>query len=356
MKKYILIFALILLASLVVFGASTDITGRPTSYWLSGNPDRDNAWAWMKHIDNNVLGPKGTGKVFYVDSGVNIEGGGLTVDSAKDTLLEGINLCTADRGDVIYVLQGHKEDGVVGTAAMWQASVSGVTIWGVGQGSLTPTFDFNFTSNTCQITADNVRLHNLRFVPSISAITIGVEVVSGADYAHISNCDFGYVETSTDEFAIALKVGTSTGAVVENNFFDSSTEAAVTAITFEAATGLIIRGNRIYGDCSTACINNAAELSEDILIEDNILWNGDAAALEAKPAIEVLSTTVGITRRNYVACNVSTVAAAFDGDLLFNFGNYYNEKQSGAFTAFALDMVAASTTQMIASVVAGDEE
>ena len=355
MKRYILTILLLALLASPVF-ASTDITGRPTSYWLTGNPDKDNAWAWMKHIDNNVLGPMGTGKTFYVDSNVNIEGGGLTVDSAKDTINEAVALTVADRGDVIYVLQGHKEDGVVGTAAIFTVGTSGVTIIGVGPGSLKPTFDYNYTSNTCVVSADNVRLHNLRFVPSISAVTIGVEVSSGADYAHISNCDFGYVETSTDEFAIALKVGTSTGAVVENNFFDSSTEAAVTAITFEAATGLIIRGNRIYGDCSTACINNAITLAEDILIEDNILWNGDTAALKTEPVIEVMAATVGITRRNYVACNVGTVAAAFDGDLLFNFGNYYTEKQAGAYTAFALDMVAASTTQMITSVVAGDEE
>ena len=356
MKKYILIFSLILLASLVVYGASTDITKRPTSYWLSGNPDRDNAWAWMKFIDNNVMGPMGTGQVFYVDSGVNIEGAGLTVDSAKDTLLEGINLCTADRGDVIYVLQGHYEDGVAATAAMWQASVSGVSIIGVGNGTLKPRFDYNYTSNTCQITSDNVRVHNLWFRPSVNAVTKGVEVSSGADYPHITGCTFAYPEEATDEFAIALQVGTSTGAVVENNFFDSGAQAGVTAITFEAATGLVIRNNRIYGDCSTACINNAITLSEDVLIEDNILWNGDTAALKTEPAIEVMAGTVGISRRNYVACDESDVASAFVGSLLFNFGNYYSEVQSGTNTAYALDMVAASSTQFITSVTAADGE
>lgn len=356
MKKYITISLLILLASLMVYGASTDITRRPNSYWLSGNPDRDTAWAWMKHIDNNVLGPMGTGKVFYVDSGVNIEGGGLTVDSAKDTLNEAVALCTADRGDVIYVLQGHYEDGVVGTAAIFTVGTAGIKVIGVGQGSLKPRFDYNYTSNTCVVSADNVRLHNLRFRPSLSAVAKGVTVSSGADYVHITKCDFGYPEAAADEFAIALYVGTSTGAVIEDNFFDSGAQAGVTAITFDATTGLIIRGNRIYGDCSTACINNALELAEDILIEDNILWNGDTAALAAQPVIEVESGTVGISRNNVAACNVATVNLAFIGELLFNYGNHYNELQSGTYTGYSLDMVASPGTSTIASVLAGDNE
>lgn len=353
MKRYILTILLLALLASPVF-ADTDITGRPTSYWLTGNPDRDNAWAWMKMIDNLVMGNKGTGEIFYVDSGVNIEGAGLTMDSAKDTLLEGINLCTADRGDRIYVAQGHVEDGVVGTAAMWQASVSGITIIGLGEGSSKPRFDYNFTSNTCQITADNVRIHNLWFRPSISAVTIGVEVTSGSDYSHITECTFAYPEATADEFAIGLQVGTSTGAVVEDNYFNSGAQAGVTAITLEAATGIVIRRNRIYGDSSTAHINNAITLSEDILIEDNILWQGDTAALNAKPVFELLAGTIGITRRNYGAANLTTVALAFVGDGVYNFGNYYTETPAGGFTALALDMVAGSTTFGTVSPTAGE--
>ncbi|KKK50680.1 hypothetical protein LCGC14_3122610, partial [marine sediment metagenome] len=175
MKKLIvLLIALMLFTPL--YGQSTDITQRPTSYWFSGNPDRDNAWNWMKEANNNIFGNIGTGKSFYADSGVNIEGAGLTMDSAKDTLDEAINLCTANRGDRIYVAQGHREDGVVGTAALWTADVDGITIIGLGQGSLTATFDYNFTSNTCVVSGNNVTIHNLRFQPSTSAITIGVLV------------------------------------------------------------------------------------------------------------------------------------------------------------------------------------
>ena len=347
MKRYIYILILLVLLASPIFGASTDITGKPTSYWLHGNPDRDNAWNWMKMVDNNVFGPMGTGKIRYVDSNVNIEGSGLTVDTAFDTMIEGINSMTADRGDVLYVIQGHVEDGVVGTANMWQASVSGITIWGLGEGSLKPRFDFNFTSNTCLVTAANVRLHNLRFRPSISAVAEGV-LVTG-DNVRITKCDFGYPEAAADEFAIALQVGTSTGGVVEDNFFDSGAQAGVTAITFEAADNLIIRNNRIYGDSSTAHINNALEISDRFLIEDNVLWQGDTAALNNQPVIEIMNSSMGISRRNYAACNLA-FNTAFVGDHVYNFGNYYTEQIGATVTAFAIDLVGATTTTQSVTV------
>lgn len=339
MKKYLMIFAILLMAGLL-YSQSTDITQRPTSYWFSGSPDKDNAWNWMKETDNNIFGNIGTGKTFYCDTGVNIEGAGLTMDSAKDTLDEAINLCTANRGDRIYVAQGSREDGVVTTAAMWTADVDGITIIGLGQGSLTATYDFNFTSNTCIVSGNNVTIHNLRLQPSISAVTIGMNVTGS--YVNVNNCDFGYPEAAADEFADALYVGTSTGVIVENNFFDAGAQACTSAVNFDAATGLIIRNNRFYGDCSDAIIWNAVMLSEDILIEDNIGWNGDTAALNNQPFFELMATTVGISRRNYIATNLAMNTAQV-GTLMFNFDNLYTEEQGGAKTAIDMSALVGGT-------------
>ncbi len=346
-KLLILLLALTLLTPL--YGQNRDITQKPTSYWLNGNPDRDAAWNWMKYADNNLFGPMGTGKTFYVDSNVNIEGRGLTEDSAFDTMVEAWNVCVDDRGDRIIALQGHNEDGVVGTAVMWQASVSGVTAIGLGQGSLKPTFDYNFTSNTVRVTAANVHIHNMRFRPSTSAITTGLQITNASDtgdYALITKCDFGYPETVTDEFADAIYVGTSTGVEIRGNFIDAGAQACTAAVTFDAATGLIIEGNKMIGDCSDAVIWNAIMLAEDILIEDNIMWNGDTAALNTEPIWELLAGTVGISKRNFCATNLS-MATAYVGTLMFNFGNYYTEQQGGAFTAFNLDMVVATATTSV---------
>jgi hypothetical protein len=339
MKKLLtLLIALTLFTPL--YGQSTDITQKPTSYWLSGNPDKDNAWNWMQEVDNNMFGNIGTGETYYVDSGVASAGGGQTMDTAVATLDAGINLCTANRGDRIYVAQGHKETGVVGTANMWTADVDGIQIIGLGQGSLTATFVYDYTSNTCVVTGNNITVHNLRFVPSTNAVAIGVNITGS--YVNINNCDFGYPETATDEFADALYVGTSTGVIVENNFFDAGAQACTSALNFDDSDGLIIRGNRFYGDCSDAIIWNLVTLAEDILIEDNILWNGDSAALNTQPAFELLAGTVGISRRNYIATNLAMNTAQV-GTLMFNFDNFYTEEQGGAKAAIAMAALVGGT-------------
>ncbi len=348
MRKFILLILLILTTPL--FGVDTDITKRPTSYWLSGNPSRDVLWNWLQAVDQIVMGSRGTGETFYADSNVANEGDGRTVTGAKDTIEEAIQLCVADRGDIIYVLQGHNEDDTAAAVPLFDADIAGITISGLGEGSLKPTLDFVYATSTCKIGADNVRIENIRFRTSLDAITIGLEVESGADYAQIIGCEFGWAETSTDEFAIAIKVGTSTGSVVAFNTFNASGNSAVAAIVIEDADYCTLANNTIFGDHSTAQINNAIQLCEYLTIEDNILWNGDTAALKAEPVWELLAGTVGISRRNYAACNVATENLAFVGDAMMNFGNYYTESVGGSFTGHAIDFVAASTTSIAPSI------
>ena len=345
MRKFILLILLILTTPL--FAVDTDITKRPTSYWWTGNPSRDIGWNWAKDINNTVRGSRGTGQVFYVDSNVANEGDGRTITGAKDTVEEGIQLLIANRGDVLYVLQGHNEDDTAAAVPLFDADIAGSTIKGIGEGSLMPTLDFVYATSTCKIGAVNVRVENIRFRTSANAVTIGLEVESGADYPQIIGCEFGFAETSTDEFAIAIKVGTSTGAVIVGNRFQAGGQAAVVAINIEDADYCTIAYNTILGDHSTAQITNAIQLCEYLTIEDNILWNGDTAALKAEPVWELLAGTIGISWRNYAACNVGNASLAFVGDGIYNFGNYYNETPSGGVAAFNIDFTAASTTGTI---------
>jgi hypothetical protein len=300
------------------------------------------------------LNHRGTGVWYFVDSGAGNAAAvtGTTVALAEATIERGINNCTASRGDVVFVLQGHTESATA--ADTFDADIAGITIVGLGVGSLKPTITFNAGAAECAIGADNVTLINLRFSPGTDTVLIALDVETGADWAHILSCEFTAGTTSTSEFSTSIQVGTSTGGVVANCLIDMGETSAVTGILFEASTGLIIRGNTIRGDYSTANINNATTLAEDILIEDNILWNGVASGPNAQPVIEVLADTSGITRRNYAVCNVANVAAAFLGAKLYNFGNYYNELTAGSATGFPFDLAQATTTTL--SVGWGDEE
>ncbi len=337
MKKYILLILLILVTPL--FGADIDITKRPTSYWWTGNPSRDIGWNWAKSVNQTVMGSRGTGQVFYVDSNVANEGDGRTITGAKDTIEEGIQLLTANQGDILYVLQGHVEDGVVGTANMWDADIAGSKIIGLGEGSLSPRMDFNFTSNTCVVGADNISITNIRFRPSIASVAVGLTVEAGSDFVHIYDNEFGYAENPlTDEFLAALKIATSTGGLIEYNFFDSDEEIANAAITIDGCTNTTIRKNTIFGDYAVACISNALSYNVNLLIEDNLLVNGVPGGLGTLAVVSMNATTFGINRRNYAACNVATANLAFVGTKMYNFGNYYIETAGGSNAAFNIDL------------------
>ncbi len=142
----------------------------------------------------------GTGKVFYVDSGVSTEGNGTSWSRAKDTLDEAVNLCTASRGDVIFVAQGHSE--TMGAAAdEVDIDKHGITILGFGTGTLRPTFDYtDDTSKAFVIDADNVTIINCVFNANILDVNDGIYIKAGSTDCAIIDCSFTVTLPGTDEF------------------------------------------------------------------------------------------------------------------------------------------------------------
>src|SRR5512138_1472506 len=81
---------------------------------------------------------KQPGAVFFVHSGTGTDGAGYgkNPDSPVATLDYAIGLCTASKGDVIYVLPGHAEN--LTTATSLTMDVAGVKVIGLGWGPLRP--------------------------------------------------------------------------------------------------------------------------------------------------------------------------------------------------------------------------
>jgi hypothetical protein len=78
------------------------------------------------------------GQAFYVDSAAGSNSyDGTTWTNAVATLDYAVGLCTAGRGDIIFLAPGHAETGTA--AAMAALDVAGITVQGVGAGSLKPT-------------------------------------------------------------------------------------------------------------------------------------------------------------------------------------------------------------------------
>lgn len=314
------------------------------SQWWSGGPF-DNATAWARNIDHAVAGPMGTGETFYVDSGASGAATGEDWTDACATLDAAVGLCTASRGDRIYVAQGHNE--TLDAADDVDIDVAGVTVIGCGTGTLMPTFDFDAaTAGMFAIGAANVTIVNLRFRCSTNGIA-GIDVESAADQYRIINCSFGWAETATDEFANAIIVGdTANYGVIKGCEFRAGGQAAVSAIKLDAdVVGCEITENKMWGDYSTAVIV-IDEASDDIIITNNMLFNGTMGGDGEINTLEVLQaadSTAGFVADNRIVSDVATGLLMRVADDMTFMNNYISDTDGDEFSGTTEDTAASIT-------------
>jgi len=322
MKRYLILFcAFALFFPALVQGGATNynIQAKPNASWLSGSVF-DPAWGWMKEIDNQVAAGMnlGTGSVFYVDSGVGTEGDGTSWLNAKDTIDEAVGLCTASRGDVILVAQGHAE--TVTSATGLVCDVAGVSIVGIGHGSLKPTISLGTaTTANISVTAANVRLSNLKIVSALADVVEGVTLGASADGAVIDNCYFAdgaaNLELLVDVNAVA---DCDNIRIVNNQFYAFASSNTTNAIVLTGGSdNSIISGNLIYGTYTSGGVDASTAASTNLTITNNVIGCIDAIAYAGN------ASTTGLFADNRFGANTTSIAAAVTGtDAMFCWENY----------------------------------
>ena len=276
------------------------------------------------------------GNVFFVDSGSGSDSNdGTSLDTALATIDAAVGKCTASNGDVIFVLPGHVET-ITGTDIT--VDIAGVSVIGLGKGSLMPQIKHNNAAAEVSIAADNVTWQGIRHSADVTGVKVAIEIENGIDYCTVKGCVFDVVLAATDEFLVSVRTNDASNfALIEDNDFDMGLGGAVAAVSFTADTdGTVVKNNRIQGDYSAACINGITTLSTKLLIEKNLLINGGAADMGALPAIVLLTGSTGIIRDNDVVCNLVTMAASDVADTILLFRNYYNEDIAGTGTIFGV--------------------
>lgn len=300
------------------------------------------------HGKRLILGPRGLkvdgryipqvdigNTVIYVDSGSGEStADGLTPDRAVDSIETAFSagLVTANQGDMVAVMPGHSE--TITAAAAIDLDVAGVDVVGFGHGADQPQIIFNNAAATVAIGADGCGFDNIRFTSSLDSVAIGINVEAGVEDWFVTNCRFDVETVGTDEFdlSIDVKAGCHRG-LVEGCTFDMDLADAVAAVKLTGASDRVtIKGNRVFGDYSTACITGDTTLSTNVDIGGNLLLNGEGGNLNAQPGIELLTGSTGIIYDNYIVCNLATKAASVVADTCLLFENYYNEDISGAAT------------------------
>lgn len=263
--------------------------------------------------------------VYWVHSGTGSNGNKGTRERPFADIDYAVSRCSANKGDIIVCLPGHTE--TITAAAAIDLDVAGISLVGLGAGSLMPQIVFNHANASVAIGADNVTVKGMRFTSSITAVTVGVNIEANVDYAIIEGNLFDVDATGTDEFNHSIRmVDGNIGTLIKDNVIHQGLGGAVAAIHMDADTAYTrILGNYITGDYSTACIVGDTTLSTDVLIKGNLLIQGIGGNIGTEPGIELLTGTTGVIADNYIVCNLATMAASIVADTCFLFQNYYNE-------------------------------
>ena len=266
------------------------------------------------------------GDTFFVHSGTGTNGAGYgrNPDSPVATIDYAIGLCTANKGDVIYVLPGHNEG--LGNAQI-AVDVDGISIIGLGRGSAAPRIDFDHANASIDVIADGCTLRNLRLLPSVTAVLIAVDVVAGATDTLLDGLETlpGEDGAGVDEFAntVDIKAGCDRTRVENCTFTQHASAAGVIACVklTGASDGVVVRNCVAW----TAGAGLVAPVNGDTTLSTNLLIENCTLTTDAEPGIELLTGTTGVIRNVDIFSNLATIAAATVADGMAHFRVRYVE-------------------------------
>jgi hypothetical protein len=229
------------------------------------------------------------GESFWVNGSGVLAKGGVGGSDGNDgsyrrpfaTLDYAIGKCTASRGDVIYLMPGHAEN--VASAGAITADVIGVTVIGLGAGTLQPALTFTAAAADVLISATDVSFYNVRFTANFVDVLAGIDINS--NNAGFYNCKFTdtgtnlnylvvmnvadgvddltldgctYIGKDAQNDNVVQAAGTHDNFIIRNNFFIDTVAKAAGEGMIEVATlanNFIIEGNRFHSE--TAAVDNA---------------------------------------------------------------------------------------------------
>jgi hypothetical protein len=218
--------------------------------------------------------PFTTGTVFFVDNSVtgnSDNNPGTDATKPLATVDGAIGKCTANKGDTIVVGPGHAE--TISAAAGWAVDIAGVSIIGLGRGSLKPTITFGTsTAADINVSAANVVIRGFRFVNNIDSLVNFLDL--DADWCWIEDCDF--VTSSTKEALGFINLATT-----KDNFFikrctflqptdPAGSDGAVDtgAIFLIDTENVFVEDCEFYGNFETAIFHNRTTACRNFWVKD----------------------------------------------------------------------------------------
>lgn len=223
------------------------------------------------------------GKVWWVDSTGQSTGAG-TFNSPFSTLEQALARCTANRGDIVMIKPGHAQ--TISAAAGLVLDKAGVTIIGLGNGSLRPTFTFaSAVGADMDVDAANITMMNCLFVAGVDALTGPIDV-NAADFALI-DCETRDTTGSYQTVDWIVADASADRMRIMGHVHRGATDAgADTWLTVAGADDVLIVPSFIDGNFAVACIENTAAASNL-----TVYGRGDQPAiLRTRNAADVIFT------------------------------------------------------------------
>lgn len=274
-----------------------------------------------------------TGNIFFVDSGasnaVDAAGAGVSPDKPFATLDYAIGQCTANNGDVIYVMPGHTE--TISAASGIDLDVAGVQVIGLGVGDSRPTITLNTaTTATFVVGAADCVIQNLKFLSAIDSLAVMLDV----DEGNFRCLDCKFVSSSTFEVLNFVNIATT-----KNNFFFKGCEfiqptdpagtdgnAATGGIYLVDSDYVYVEDCKFIGYFETACIHNKTTSTNFLWITNCIfqqLLSGAEILLLVAGATGGIKDSAGLTPNADDVTEAKVIGTIGDGFFVFNstFGN-----------------------------------
>jgi len=211
--------------------------------------------------------------------------------------------CTASAGDTIYVLPGHTE---TVTATSIAHDVAGVSVIGLGEGTMRPTFTFGAAAATITITGANGSWENCHFVANFdnvaSAFTIGAAV-----NFRLENNTFFDTTNALHFYSIVTTGATDNeadGLVVRGNNWESKALAALAFVSILAAEKNVVVENNDAFMLATNDVGHFITLAAKIMTNIIIRNNSCIVVGASNASVGVFLTGSGSTSTGLVSDNV----------------------------------------------------
>lgn len=255
-----------------------------------------------------------TGNVFFVDSGTGSNGNtGKDPTKPFATIDYAIGKCTANNGDIIFVMPGHDEN----PTASITMDVAGVWVRGLGWANDRPTVTFGATGAAVDMSAASCRITNIRFDLGTVAATVTNCFNITADACIVENCET--VPHATSQFTNLLTATDAQFVVIRNNRLRGlHTASGTSGVVVDGCDDIQIVGNVIEGHFSEHALDNTTPASADEILRAVIAYNyiRNWSSTAGDLAVEMDAAATGVAAYNNVAGGLALASNVDWGNLM----------------------------------------